>query len=204
MRARQHEHTHNLYLKAYSKTLDSYTQDKELKPYIKKLIIYGVKAINSKPERKCLAREELEQEFAFIDLLRTMMSILTPKEFMSLFPIAKEYDGHKYGMKDYFYTMDYIKSLKLNEPIGTEILEFLWAYHNWEIARFTVNSLGCLSDLRKTEGQPSLMEEWAAKNNVKTYTLHTDSQGKKFLLDNETGRTAKVSRPRPKYLKVIK
>jgi len=52
---------------------------------------------------------------------------LTPSEFMTISPIEKEYNGHKWGFKDYFYTRDYINTLDPSKPIGQEeALHFIW------------------------------------------------------------------------------
>ncbi|WAM35598.1 hypothetical protein OTK01_001948 [Caldicellulosiruptor acetigenus] len=38
---------------------------------------------------------------------------------------------------------------------------------------------------------------------LKTYRLYQDSQGKKFLFDEETGKTIRV-KERPKHLRIIR
>lgn len=60
-----------------------------------------------------------------------------------------------------------------------------------------------LSNLRRLEGKPTLAEEIAKDLGIKTYRLYQDSQGKKFLFDEETGKTIRV-RELPKHLKIIK
>ncbi len=77
--------------------------------------------------------------------------------------------------KDYFYTKDYINKLNQNDPIGNEnILDFLWAYTNDDIFEFVMNSMESLNNLRKLNGEPSLMKEFFCKNGIETYTLNTD------------------------------
>jgi hypothetical protein len=131
------------------------------------------------------------------------MSNLTPNEFINIFPITKDYDGNRWQSKDYFYTMDYIRQMNSNEPIGEKINEFLWEYHNWNISMFVVNMMSIASDLRRLDTGKGIMEEFCDENNIKTYTLHTNNQGKQFLIDNETGKKTKVKRS-AKHLKVIK
>jgi len=63
---------------------------------------------------------------------------------------------------------------------------------------------GFASDLRRMDGQPGIMEQWAQENGFKTYTMHTDSKGRQYLFDKETGKTMKVRKLRPQYLKVKK
>lgn len=197
---------HDLYANAFYNTLHSYIDDQEqdVKPFIKKMIVYGVKAVNSKKESGVITQEEAELDFQYAEIIKSFMGSMTPEEFVNIFPIRKDYRGHKYECKDYFYTRDYIKGLDQDKPIGEEITMFLWEYTNWEINVFTVNCMGYLSNLRRLAGQSSLMEEWAGIMGVKTYTMHTDPKGKQFLFDKMTGKTTKVRKVRPRYLKAIK
>ncbi len=200
---------YDLYMRAYQRTLANYTYEQSIRDTLKKAIVYGVKAINTQPKETLVLKDDYIKRFQLISTIHYFMGILTPVEFINLFPITKEYDGHKYQWKDYFYTMNYIKTLDPNKPIAPigqddKILHFLWEYSNIEIERFTVKGMLCLSEIRQFEGQPSLMEEWAADKGIKTYTMYEDGQGNNFMLDGETGKTTKVSRPRPKYLKLVK
>lgn len=201
---------YKLYMKAFCNTLKQYKEaekenlELDLKPFIKKLITYGVKCVNTKERPKYIEIEEAESDFEFADVVMTMIANLTPKEFMELFPIAKDYNGHKYEIKDYFYTRDYIKTLDKDKSIGGEVFDFIWEYHNWEITRFYVEFTGYMSRLRRLEGQPSLFEEFVANEGLKTYTMHTDHNGTKFMIDSENGKTVKLNKNRPCYLKILK
>lgn len=192
---------HDLYLQAFQNTAERFKEGHDPAPIVKQLIVYGVKAINTKPEPR--TAEEAIAAFQFASVIKDLIGTLTPAEFMNLFPIEKDFKGHKWGMKDYFYTRDYINGLNPDEPIG-DALEFMWEYTNREITDFNVAVMGYLSDLRRLEGKPSLAAEWAAMNGIKTYTMHTDDKGKQYLLDPETGKTTKISKPKPKHLRVIK
>lgn len=191
---------HDLYVKAFLNTVAS--DDYESTDSIKKMIFYGVKAINSIPDRNV---KYLRCNFQFIETIQQMMGTLKPLEFVNIFPITKEYDGSKYQTKDYFYTRDYIKTLP-DEPIGDadSVINFLWEYQNNDIRFFVVNMFGAVSDLRKSQGQPGIMEEWCAENGIKTYTMHTDQKGKEFMVDNETGKSFRIKRKMPRYLRLIR
>ncbi|OZV12305.1 hypothetical protein CIW83_09405 [Tissierella sp. P1] len=201
------QNKHEIYMRAYFKSLLAVLEEEnKVSEHIKKTIFYGVKAIITRPRLEYITREEVTHRFQTINIIQDCIGLLTPKEFMNIFPIAKEYDGYKWEMKDYFYTINYINTLDSNVPIGTgdKILDFLWKYYNRDILMFCVESMICASDLRKLEGYSSLLEEWATENGIKTYVMHTDSKGNQFLLDKETGTTTKVSKPRPKHLKIVK
>lgn len=207
MRNQRNEEKYNIYRKAYLKTLEQFTditniRDKTM--YIQKTIFYGVKSIVTKPEPKTITSEEIENNFQFISILKSIIGLLTPGDFMNIFPIEKEFKGHKWGMKDYFHTRDYINSLAAEEPIGEKALEFLWEYTNPDIESFNIHSMLCLSKLRQLEGYPSLAEEWADENGIKMHTMHTGSNGREFLIDKETGKTMRLTKSKPRYLKLVK
>lgn len=178
--------------------------DKEARLLLRRIIFYGVKAVNTKPEPEYITKEAAEADFQFISIIKDLMALLTPVEFMHIFPIDKDYKGYKWGLKDYFYTRDYINGLVLDKPIGKQILNFLWEYQNKDITDFNVCTMETMSNLRKIEGLPSLAEEFANAMGLKTYTEYKGSKGQRFLIDRQTGKTMRVKKPKPRYLKLMK
>jgi hypothetical protein len=168
---------------------------------IKKLVFYGIKSMFNKPKPN--SYDQANRDFAFISFINEAIGKLTSAQFMTIFPIDKEFDGEKWEMKDYFYTIDYINSIGMDSLIGDNVTEFLWEYYNMSVRLYNVRSMSALSDMRRYQGKPSIMEEWANNNGIKTYTKHTDNQGKEYIMDNE-GRTTKLGKPRPKYLRLVK
>lgn len=154
---------------------------------IKKYILLGVKNIITRHEPEVITMKLAELYLQEMQLITSAMASITPKEFMQLFPITKDFDGHKYQFKDYFYTRDYVNKLPQDKPIGENIHHFLWEYMNHDITEFLVKLMETVSNLRKLEGLPSLAEQWAADNGIKTYTIYTDHKGNQFLFDNEAG-----------------
>lgn len=201
---------HDIYFNAYYNNLIEYgrlyneDKDQDFKPIFKKLIVYGVKVVNTKEDPEYIDRETVENDFQFASVIKDLMATLTPKEFMELYPIAKEYNGHKYRMKDYFYTRDYINTLDQDKPIGDEILSFIWEYHNWELTEFNIKIMEYISSLRRLDGQPSLAEEFANEIGVKSYLMYKDEKGREFLVDKNTGKTIRIKNHKAKHLKVIK
>jgi|SRR5690625_762095 len=192
----------NLYINAFKNVIDSRIEDEANKRLIKQNVLFGVKVVNSLS--KPISYDVAVNNFQLVSAIKAVMQTLTPSEFMNVFPIEKDFKGYKYEMKDYFYTIDYISKLDQDKPIGEEITEFLWEYSNEEINAFTLASIGLLSDIREFEGHKSIAEEWAEMNGVKMRRMYEDDQGKRFLLDSETGKTMKVSKRRPKILRLIK
>lgn len=197
-----------LYSKVFIKELrianDKYETVEEYdKDTLKKLIWTGVKMINAS-ESRSNNQESLETKFSLVNIVNSLMSLITPRDFENIFPIDKEYDGEKWGMKDYFYTRKFIEEFGLDRVIGDEIEDFLWDYLNLTTRLYTVRCLGIMSDLHKLETGKGIMEEFFEEQGVPTYTMHEDIDGKKYLEDNQTGETLEVKKPKPRYLKVVK
>lgn len=122
----------------------------------------------------------------------------------SVFPIAKEYDGEKFGTKDYFYTKKRIEEFGMDRVIGEEMKRFHWDYHNWELTEFASQAMCVMSDIRRAEGGKGIAEEFFEKQGITTYTMTEDDKGKQILVNNGTGEITKVNKPKPRHLKVIK
>lgn len=195
---------HELYVNAFYKSIKRYKTEQQRKANLKKLLVYGVKAVNSNRSRNSTTQEQVEQDFHFIEVVKMFMAMLTPREILNLYPIAKEYNGARWGVKDYYYTRDYLKGLDMDKPLEGDVLDFLWEYHNWELARFNVNAMSCLSDLMRMQGQPGIVEQFFEDSGVKTFTLHKDSDGKEFMVDNQTGKSCRVRKLKPRYVRAVK
>ena len=198
---------HQLYLNAYDRALIDYekayenNQEENIREIVKKIIVYGVKSIITKIDDSSLNLSELN--FIMADGITQLMGTLTPREFINLYPIMKEYDGDKHGLKDYFYTRDYMDTLDPNEPIGEEIINLLWEYHNMEIKIFNVKLIGCMSDVRVLQGGKSIEQEFADSFGLKTSRMYKGNSGIQFMID-EDGRPIRVNNIKPSHLKIIK
>jgi hypothetical protein len=53
-------------------------------------------------------------------------------------------------------------------------------------------------NLRRLEGQTSMMQEWADMNEIETYSRYVDQKGNEFLLDKETCKTIRIERAKPR------
>lgn len=192
-----------LFLKSLKEAVEATERgDEQCSDIFKKIILFGVKRTNLKDEKK-MDFDMLVSEFQIISNINFLVGYLTPKEFQTIFPIEKRFDGKKYGFKDYFFTKNLIKDLGEDEKIGEKSREFLWSYQNEEISDFIVNTMCIMSAIRRAEGQKGIMEEFLEENGVPTYTMYENEKGKKFLVNNSTGETMAVKKPRPRHLKVI-
>lgn len=172
----------------------------------KRYLFLNVKLISgdrrNKPEYK--TAEDIAARFQAFSLLTDMFALLTPVEFVQMFPIRKTYDGKKYQCKDYFSTMEALKECEPDQPIGEDkIMHFLWDYDNDDIMNFEVEKMCCLSDLRRAQGGQGLMEEFMHEQGLPTYTLH-EKEG--YLYNNLTGKTQKICKPKkrvPKFMSLV-
>lgn len=110
------------YLKAFDNVLKKPDiLEKADRTALKQAVFYGVKYINTHQyEHKDYAtRQEVENKFQIIQIVKELMMQLTPKEFVNLFPIKKEYNHSEEDCwKDYFYTANKLKTYDIGFLIG--------------------------------------------------------------------------------------
>jgi hypothetical protein len=193
-----------IYSKIFFNNAQKQLQDNRNKELIKKTVFNGVKMIITGQGENLKNYDDTELQFQLISHIKSLIGYLTPGEFMQLFPIKKDFDGHKWETKDYFYTRDYIEKLDPNIPIDEQEdpLMFIWEYVNDDIEKLNIISMVTLSKLRQYMGEPSIGEEWANMNGIETHTMHQDNKGNKFIIKD--GKTLKMNKPRPRHLKLIK
>ena len=204
-----------LYKKLYDKEIDRllaeikatdnadiYSAESRLR--LKRVIYYGV--MGTERDRDCYSLDLAEARFAELDVMVHFIGCLTPAELMEIFPIDKTYDGSRYQTKDYFSTMEVMNKLDHNQQIHRSInpLELLWDYQNWDISFFLLELMNCISEVRKLQGEPSLIDEFIEDMGIDTYTLHTDSKGKQYFYNRNTGKTVAVQERKIRPFKVIK
>lgn len=167
-------------------------------------IFYGVKLIvETGGEQKSL--EEVQGRFWIIESIKERMKELTPRELMQMFPVQKVYDGDRWEIKDYFFTMDVLRKHGLDKPLGKDVQEILFDYTNMNINRFMVATMSAMSAIKRYNGGGSLIEEFAEDQGMKlqTYTMSKDNKGRNWLTDNDTGERQRVKVKRPRYLRAI-
>lgn len=119
-------------------------------------IFLGVKSYaTSQKDDESKHLKSLMSKHKSMKTLTNAMMLLTPRQFMNIFPITKTYDGAKYEIKDYFYVMDMINKKGIDTPIGDRIIDFLWDYLNRDTNMFLVKLTGLTSDIAQANGQPN-------------------------------------------------
>lgn len=196
----------DIYIRTFENNLMKYEIGKENKEILKKLSFYGIKIVNQYiKENKTIEYEDLLKILEFIELVKIIVSLLTPNELITVFPIEKRYDGEKYQIKDYCFTLEEIQKIGMNNIIRERVDELLWDYQNKDIREFQINSINILSHLYKYETGESLTEKWAKESNIQTYQSYdSDLVNKKYIYDTRSGKRIKVERKKPRYLMVLK
>ena len=186
-----------LYLKALDRTAGELQQEPENKLLQMRAVFYGVRYVVAAMRGRPASKELLGR---VIDLVEQ----LTPMELLQVFPVEKTYNGERWEAKDYFFTMDALRRHGLDKPLGKDVLDVLWDYTNIHVRLFNVAMLNAVDALRRMEGQETLLQEWAAGNGEKltTYTLHRDSKGRRWMINNETGERQRVKVKRPRWARV--
>ena len=114
-----------LYMKAFGRKVIAIYDGSDLKhcrDNLKRAVFYAVKyfsleRIDRRHSTEPRTLEQVNTDFNFLECVKMLMGQLTPREMMSMFPIEKEYDGEKWGCKDYFYTIENLKDIDLDNPI---------------------------------------------------------------------------------------
>lgn len=150
-----------------------------------------------------------QEVFETYKSMEMLMSLMTPEEIIRTFPITKTYDGEKMECADYFSTlslfdgMDRGKSLFLQHK---EPIDILFGYQNRHIMLFLTGMFGVVDMLRMADGEDDLFTSFCKEQGLEPphkMTMHKDADGKQYMMD-EDGRTFKVHKPKPRYLRVVK
>ena len=127
-------------------TINEWPEDK-----MKQYIFLGIKAFGVEYARRKKRPGIQGITTRYVELSAIMQSIgmITPKHLQQMFPISKEYDGDRYEMKDYYFTLHALEKVGMDKPIGTEMeaAHLLWDYQNTEISFFLMAYMGCIEDM---------------------------------------------------------
>ncbi|WP_342551029.1 hypothetical protein MKX57_10905 [Lysinibacillus sp. FSL M8-0216] len=166
----------------YSNALDRVC--KSIKPNMNKdevtntairMAYYSIMIVNTcKPYEA--SYKELHKYFDIAQMAKGALSILTYKELQQGFPIEKEYDGEKFGMMDYFYTVDELKGFDSDMRIGDKINEILWEYYNKKIMKLNSKLAVIMSQINRMEGKKGISEQVFEDMGIDTYTMKSDGE----------------------------
>ena len=121
--------------------------------------------------------------------------------FVRWFPIDKYYDGERLGMKDYFSTMEMVRST----PIIDDPIRFMMDYCNPIIDDFMINLIGAMVAAKEEEGEESPIEQFCKENGVRTYRKVELDEGRYLMVGSDgSQQVVKDKRPNPAKLWVVK
>ncbi|WP_024346878.1 hypothetical protein [Lacrimispora indolis] len=136
-----------------------------------------------------------------IDAIFIMCGHLKLKNFVTTFPITKEYDGAKWECKDYFYTMEVLSGMDWDKPIGREGLsELLWDYQNDDLHDAYIEYTSAMSDIYRSQTGKGIMESFLEKEGISTYLMDRETG---IMKNNQTGEIVKLGK-KPSHLKILK
>lgn len=108
---------------------------------------------------------EVERQYRELNRVMEAIGRLTPAELLRMYPVTKDYDGEKWGHKDYFYTMEKLCRMPMDQPIGDaqEVACLLWNYQNWDLENVLLRWMHVLGDLRTYCNDPAPDEAFHKK-----------------------------------------
>lgn len=128
---------------------------------LKKFCFLGTKCVISYQEPRDMTRLLAESLLGRFFILEEQLSLLTPKEFMQLFPITKVYDGRKLNLVDYFTVKEKVDKLNQDEPIKNQLTgawELITSYLNDDINKLLLVGIRLMSYLQMFDGKKSIAE----------------------------------------------
>lgn len=133
-------------------------------------IFLGIKSINTIHGRVKQKKniDLLSSEYALINNIILAITYITPRDLIQIFPIKKEYNGEKYGIKDYYFTIKAMQAAGLDKIMQEEekVLEILWNLTNTDIKMFIVALVSCVNDIDYLQIEKSLLAEFLHKNDI--------------------------------------
>lgn len=136
--------------------------------------------------------EESQAVFQLLDAIFTIMGYITLKNLIITFPIEKDFDGHKWECKDYFFTMKVLSEMDMDKPIGRDnIVDLLWDYENDDLREAYVDFMCATSAIYRSQTGKGIAEKFCEDNGIGTYTINNETG---IIRDNQTGHTMKLKK----------
>lgn len=156
---------HRFLHKNQPETITKWPEDK-----MKQYIFLGIKAygVEFARRKKRPSVQGITSRYAELSAIMQSIGMMTPKQLQQMFPISKTYDGDKYQMKDYYYTLHALEKVGMDKPVGTEMeaAHLLWDYQNTEISFFLMAYMGCIEDMYIYEIDDRPFKEFYGKTDM--------------------------------------
>ena len=147
----------------------------------------------------CINIRMKDNSFSFCRYVLSWIGMLTPKEFMLVFPPSKEYKGEKIGMKDYFSTMEVLADYELDKQLGDRAIDFVFEYYNAKVCCLGAKVMMAVTHEHRRQTGHDILDDFMAsigKPPLTKYRMHTDSQGRQYAVgtDGSISRIKKSTR----------
>lgn len=161
------------YIEGFVRNLKRLAANNSDRDAMKRSVFFGVKYCG-------VAREGSDPELMLKNMftMTGLVSLLTPAELVTVFPIRKTFSGEQTQSKDYFSTMAKLQEHGMNNAIGDAVEALLWGYVNIDTEIFTLRRMELVDQLRRADGKPGMIEEFFG---IKPKYLCEDERGKEYL-----------------------
>lgn len=131
-------------------------------------------------------------KFQMIDFIFSVCGCLTLRNFVTTFPIEKDYSGEKWQCKDYFSTMEVLSTMGWDMPIGRdELSELLWDYDNEDLRHAYIEFTTAMSAIYRAQTGKGVAEQFCEDHGIGTYTMDKESG---IMRNNQTGDIMKMKK----------
>ena len=141
-----------------------------------------------------------QYRFQMIDSIFGVLGCLTLQNFVTTFPVDKYYKGAKWEEKDYFYTMEALKDMDWDKPIGRDKLsELLWDYENEELRHVYIEFTTYASAILRAQTGKGIAETWCDNIGIPTFTEDKETG---IMKNNRTGDIMKPKKT--SHIQIVK
>lgn len=145
------------------------------------------------------SKREYDTVLSSLNLVEVLLQDLPADEFMRWFPPNKTFDGARYGVKDYFTTMEVVRKY----PTITEQIEFLMEYDNNTVRSFMVNAMMAMDRWCQAQGKEAPMDRFFREAGITSYHMTELPNGKRLLTGSD-GSQRIFKKAMPRHLRVVK
>lgn len=165
-----------------------------------KLVFYGVHCISGYKDPVTSY-----EGFALANINQIILhtiETLTPRDFLKIFPLDKQYDGEKYESKDYFSSMEAIEEYGIDRRIENAI-DFLFDYMNLLTRLYFVRSLNITEFIITDTGGISPVSEFFHHEGIFEMPTYKGNNGTEYVV-NKFGKPIKLNKYKNSYVRRVK
>ena len=132
---------------------------------VPKMIYYGIAAYSFGD--RTAQFDDQEERFVQMQDVVSLLRLITPRIFMGIFPIDKEYNGERTGFRDYWTAMEDAVRANGIDNLIEDPFAFLMNYWNHDVLMFTVNVTSTMSRISMEQTGKSLIERFVEEHDIR-------------------------------------